>query len=199
MILHLAMTSNLLRTLQIVAEGATWKDGATTALGAAARAKRCKVAQVNDAGAVAGLYSFLGGDRVRDFALPQHVFGLRLVSYERGDYYGAHVDEAVGGAFRADLSFSAVLQEPVDGGQLHVQGNGVLVGTGQIVLYPSTTVHEVTPVIEGRRIVLVGWIQSYVRDAAKRQLLADLQYVLENDYDANRVRAVRNELLRRWS
>lgn len=199
MILHLAMTSNLLQVLQAVAESASWKEGATTAHGVAALVKRCQVAPVNDAGAVAGVYEHLGNDRVRDFALPQHVFGMRLVRYRPGDYYGAHVDESVGAAFRADLSFSAVLQEPLAGGQLRVDGSAVLVGRGQLVLYPSTTVHEVTPVVEGERIVLVGWVQSYVRDAAKRRILADLQYVLENDYEPNRVRAVRNELLRRWT
>jgi PKHD-type hydroxylase len=206
-VLQLALPTALLRSLQAMASQAHWKPGTATAGGAAAEVKRCDVAEVlgnpgydvSWAEALAELYAFMRCERVRDFALPQNIFGLRLVSYGAGQSYGAHTDEALGVAGRADLSFTILLQEPVAGGALRVQGERVCDGAGHMVLYPSTTVHEVTEVREGQRLALVGWVQSWVRDAAKRKLLADLQFIVENDYDANRVRAVRNELLRLWS
>ncbi|MEM9232746.1 MAG: PKHD-type hydroxylase, partial [Pseudomonadota bacterium] len=46
---------------------------------------------------------------------------------------------------------------------------------GDVVLYPSTAIHEVTPVTSGERIVCVGWIQSLIRDGAMREILFDLE------------------------
>lgn len=205
--LHLPLPLGLTRHLQGMASAARWSSGQSTAEGAAADVKRCDVAHVMGnpafdddwALALSELYGFLGSDRARDFALPHHLFGLRFVSYGPGQLYGAHTDEPLSASGRADLSFTILLQEPVSGGVLVVDGERVHMGVGQIVVYPATTVHEVTEVQEGARIAAIGWIQSNVRSASQRRILADLQFIIENDYDANRVRAVRNELLRRWS
>lgn len=187
----------------------TYQPGATTALGAAAAAKRCDVAMClgnaelssqQDAEVMAKLYQFLSQSEVRDFALPRVLFGWRFVRYNVGDRYGQHTDEAYEGRGRADLSFTIVLRAADEGGHLVIggRGEGKVMHAGDCVIYPSTTVHEVTEVRAGKRVVLVGWIESMVRDAGKRALLADLNYIVENDYEPERVRAVRNELLRRW-
>jgi PKHD-type hydroxylase len=205
--LHLPLPVALTKHLQGMASAARWSPGNSTAEGAAAAVKSCDVAHVMGnpgydeswAMALAELYKFLGSERVRDFALPRGVFGARFVSYGPGQSYGAHTDEPVSASGRADLSFTILLQEPIAGGVLVVDGERVHLGAGQIVIYPSTLVHEVTEVSEGTRIALVGWIESCVRCASRRRILSDLQFILENDYDANRVRAVRNELLRLWS
>lgn len=205
--LHLPLPSSLTRTLQGMATAARWSPGHSTAEGAAAEVKSCDVAHVvgnpsydqSWAVGLAELYRFLGSERVRDFALPRNLFGARFVSYGPGQSYGAHTDEPLSASGRADLSFTVLLQEPVAGGLLVVDGERVHMGVGQIVVYPSTTVHEVTEVREGTRIALVGWIQSYVRSASQRRILSDLQWLLENEHDPNRVRAIRNELMRRWS
>ncbi len=111
-----------------------------------------------------------------------------------------HTDDAFSDGFRADLSFTVLLQDAERGGDLHVAGRTVVMQEGDVFLYPSTTAHGVSVVEEGERIVLVGWVESMVRDHGRRALLATLNRMVENpaERDAVAVQAVRNELLRMW-
>ncbi len=97
-----------------------------------------------------------------------------------GQNYGSHVDDALMGGLRTDVSFTLFLTDPESykGGELVMETAAGDVGfklpAGAGLFYPSTTLHRVTPVTAGRRLVAAGWIRSFVRDAAERELLFDL-------------------------
>nr|WP_223287248.1 Fe2+-dependent dioxygenase [Halomonas elongata] len=81
---------------------------------------------------------------------------------------------------RTDLSFTLFLEEPehYEGGELLIDNTAgeqtYKLPAGALVLYPSSTLHRVEPVTEGRRLAAVGWVQSQVRDPQQREILFDL-------------------------
>lgn len=98
-------------------------------------------------------------------------------------YYGRHVDDALlagDGISRSDISCTIFLSDAKDyqGGELCFDYHGLdlkyKLDAGDVIIYPSTTVHEVRPVTQGCRTVAVSWIESYIRDASKREVLYDL-------------------------
>jgi PKHD-type hydroxylase len=151
----------------------------------------------------------------RDFAFPRHVAPPLLARYEIGMTYGAHADTAHmrfgNEVHRSDLSATVWLTPPAsyDGGELVVYlGTKPVVIKGEpgsIIVYPSTQLHEVTPVRRGQRLVSITFIESLVPDDFLRTQLYELNEVaaLEGLKMAwgNRVRleAVRNNLLRLWA
>ncbi|MEM6436188.1 MAG: Fe2+-dependent dioxygenase, partial [Cyanobacteria bacterium P01_D01_bin.115] len=108
--------------------------------------------------------------------------------YDTGMEYGRHVDNALMGNQRSDVSFTVFLSEPqdYDGGELVVEGAAdeqcYKLAAGTAIIYPSSTLHRVEPVTQGTRLVAVGWVQSWIRDAAKRELLFDLDTVRRSLY-----------------
>lgn len=124
-------------------------------------------------------------------ALPKKIFTPRVNRYG-GDtpYYGGHVDNAIrfradtGERVRTDVSCTVFLAEPqdYDGGELLVQdtygARGVKLPAGHAVIYPGTSVHEVTPVTRGHRIACFFWIESMIRSDEQRRLLFDLDMAL---------------------
>lgn len=116
---------------------------------------------------------------------PRDISSLVISKTMDGGRYGAHVDNALMGKgaaqLRTDMSFTLFLSDPesYEGGELVVQSAGltqtIKAPVGNLVLYPSTSIHEVKPVTSGTRIVAVGWIESQIRDPAQRELLFDLQ------------------------
>lgn len=188
-----------------------WRDGKTTARGVASDAKDCEVAHTlgttafmteEAAGLLAATYQHVTtAPAFIDRALPLRLSAFRFMRYRRGGSYGVHTDEALNSqGFRADLSFTILLQDAEAGGQLVVGGEPIAMREGDVFVYPSTTAHGVSTVLEGERIVIVGWVQSMVRDHGQRALLADIHHMAINpaERDAPRLQAVRNELLRRW-
>lgn len=107
-------------------------------------------------------------------------FSPLLVSrYRQGMGYGWHVDNARMQGVRTDLAFTVLLTAPDGpGGVLELDLPGgiqaVGLGPGDAVLYPATTIHRVSPVGQGVRVAVVGWIQSRVRDAGQREILLDV-------------------------
>ena len=99
--------------------------------------------------------------------------------------YDTHVDNALmgssSGLYRSDVSFTLFLNSPQDyqGGELIIEGvqeeQSYKLEAGSAIVYPSTTLHRVNPVTEGRRLVVVGWVQSVIRDAGDREILFDLE------------------------
>lgn len=115
---------------------------------------------------------------VRLAARPRR-FGPVLISRSReGHGYGSHVDDALMGGIRSDLSFTLFLSDGFEGGELVIESTAgeqpVKLPPGSLVLYPSTTLHRVERVTAGERLVAAGWIESYVRDPGQRELLFDL-------------------------
>ena len=118
-------------------------------------------------------------------ALPLRCAPPQFNSYAGGEHYGAHVDgavRAVAGStpLRTDLSVTLFLTEPeeYDGGELVVSDtygeHAVKLAAGDLILYPASSVHRVEPVTRGERVCAFFWIQSMVRDDARRALLLEL-------------------------
>lgn len=119
----------------------------------------------------------------RAAALPLRIVPPLLSRYGPRAHYGAHVDDALmlsDPPVRSDLSLTVFLNAPesYDGGELVAVNAGgedaIKLPAGDAVLYPSTTLHRVEPVVRGERCVAVSWVQSLVRDAAVREILFDL-------------------------
>ncbi|MCA8901556.1 MAG: Fe2+-dependent dioxygenase [Hyphomonas sp.] len=166
-----------------------WRDGTETAGPTARQVKRNEQADLTSS---AGLkLKQLLQEAVEKHpvlkaaAQPRRFSPLMVSRTGPGGGYGRHVDNAFMGhgdrRVRTDLSFTLFLADPAtyEGGELAVDtaaGEHVAKpAAGDLVLYPSTTLHEVRPVISGERLVAVGWIESAVRDAAAREILFDLE------------------------
>jgi len=117
-------------------------------------------------------------------ARPSRQKPVLLSRYESGMDYGNHVDDAVmsanGMPMRTDISFTLFLSDEADyeGGELTMEmtsgEQAFKLPAGSLVMYPSSTLHRVTPVTAGERLAAVGWCQSQVREPAKREVLFDL-------------------------
>lgn len=150
-----------------------------------------------------------------DFALPKRIAPPLMLRYDTSQKYGVHADAAYmqvpGGPLRSDVSCTVFISDPASyqGGELtiHLGIRPLTIkgAPGDCILYPSTTLHEVQPVRSGVRLVSITFIESFVPDEVRRNLLYELNEVgaLEglNMKWENRVRfeAVRNNLLRMWS
>ncbi len=150
-----------------------------------------------------------------DFAFPKRVLPPLLTRYTAGMKYGAHADAALlatpTGPLRSDLSMTVFLNPPesYEGGELvmHLGARSVPIKlhAGAAIVYPSTTLHEVTPVRSGERLVAITFIESIVPEEADRDVIYELGEIsaLEgnNMHWANRMRleVVRQNLTRRWS
>ena len=147
----------------------------------------------------------------RSAARPKALTPLILSRYREGQTYGLHVDDAVMGALRTDLSFTLFLAEPeqYDGGALiiedHFESRAVKLSAGDLLLYPSTSLHRVEPVTRGERLVVVGWVQSLIRRSDQREILFDLDQTIETVHVAegksstfDALAKTRSNLLRMW-
>ena len=152
-------------------------------------------------------------------ALPLKIFPPLFNSYEGGQAFGVHVDNAVrvqastGFRVRSDLSITVFLEDPqsYDGGELTVETNfgvqQVKLPAGHAVLYPSSSLHRVEPVTRGRRTASFFWLQSMVRDDAARQMMFDLDSSIQalatdlghDNAQVIRLTGVYHNLLRRWA
>lgn len=150
------------------------------------------------------------------YSRPRLLSPILFNQYQSGMAYGRHVDDAIMGAmparWRSDLSFTLFLtkRDDYEGGALQIEAfdgkRRVRLEAGQAIIYPSTTIHEVEPVIRGVRRAAVGWIQSFVRDETKRELLFDLLNVKNRlaESAANRddilvLSKIQSNLIRMWA
>ena len=149
-------------------------------------------------------------------AIPRSIRPPLINCYREGMNYGPHVDDALmGGAAqkaRTDLSVTVALNSPedYDDGELVIQSpfgdQEVKLPAGAAVVYSSSSVHRVAPVRGGERLAAVTWVQSYVRNAQKREMLNDLYRIREKmsdlDPDAREFALADKtyvNLLRMWS
>ena len=128
-------------------------------------------------------------------ALPLRTIAPLFNSYAGGEHYGAHVDGALrrmpagsgGGQWvRTDVSSTLFLSEPgeYDGGELIVTDaygeHEVKLPAGDLILYPSTSIHRVEPVTRGERVCSFFWTQSMVRDDMRRGMLLELDQTIQS-------------------
>ncbi len=151
-------------------------------------------------------------------ALPLRVFPPLFNRYSGGHSFGTHVDNAIRQVtgtphrIRTDLSATLFLANPeeYDGGELTVEDTygvqSVKLPAGNLILYPATSLHYVTPVTRGARISSFFWIQSMVRDDGQRSLLFDLDTGIQRisaDHpehpSAIQLTGVYHNLLRQWA
>lgn len=113
-------------------------------------------------------------------ARPRTFARLVLSRYRPGMEFGLHIDDPIMNGSRTDLSFTLFLSPPED-----YEGGGLVIDepveerlirpeAGQMVLYPTSALHRVEPVTRGERVAVVGWVTSWVRDPARREVLFDL-------------------------
>ena len=132
----------------------------------------------------------LTGHRV--FALatrPKTIIGPLFSRYRVGHAYGTHVDDALIAGSRTDVSFTLFLADPdtYDGGELIIDTasgeESFKLPAGSLVTYPATMLHRVAPVTRGERLAAAGWVRSYIRDPARRELLFDLETARRRLFD----------------
>ena len=150
--------------------------------------------------------------------LPNEVYPPMFNRYGVGMTFGAHVDGSVrihphtGRKLRTDVSATLFLNEPseYDGGELIVHdaygAHRVKLAAGDMVIYPATSLHEVTPITRGRRLASFFWVQSLARDDAQRSMLFDLDNAIQRlnrtgaDDEARRTLVgIYHNLMRQWS
>jgi len=216
--IHQAIDNDLVRTLRQAGEqDALFRDGAVTA-GWYARSRKHNQQASADSALDSTLdqlrRQLLQHELVRACARPRRIIRLLLSRYDRGMQYGAHTDDALMDGYRTDLSFTLFVSAPeeYEGGELVIDETdgekSFRLPAGSLLLYPSTTVHRVNPVSQGRRVAVVGWLQSHIRCGESREILFDLDRVIHQlrqeagHRDSTALQLLlktRSNLLRRWA
>ena len=155
-------------------------------------------------------------------ALPLRIFPPLFNRYAGGQSFGTHVDNAIRQfpqapvRIRTDLSATLFFAAPeeYDGGELCVEDtygvHKVKLPPGDLVLYPATSLHHVTPVTRGARVCSFFWLQSMIRDDSRRSLLFDLDMAIQRlgaelqghpsaDKTSVQLTGVYHNLLRQWA
>lgn len=205
-----------------VLESATWTDGRVTAGAQSARAKDNMQLPEGSAAArrLADMVLTALGlcPLFISAALPARVFPPLFNRYQGGQAFGVHIDNAIRPVpgtpvrLRTDLSATLFLAEPgeYDGGELAITDtygrHEVKLPAGHMVLYPAGSLHQVLPVTRGARLASFFWVQSMVRDDARRSLLFDLDMSIQkvtatcdDRAPAVELTAVYHNLLRMWA
>lgn len=174
--------------------------------GAMAAKARCVVQQ-----ALARNATFLSA------ALPSAIYPPLFNRYGVGDHFADHVDNAIrvdpasGTQMRTDLSATLFLSEDYEGGELTIESQfgkvAYALPAGDMVLYPSTSLHRVTPVTRGERICSFFWLQSLIRDGVTRETLFDLDQSIQaltaerggSDAEVLRLTKVYHNLIRQFA
>ena len=214
-----------LRDARAVLGAGAWEDGRGTAGVQSALAKRNQQLPQDSPDACAlgaAITASLGRNALfLSAALPKAIFPplFNRYSAKSGHAFGNHVDNAIrylpdgSGRMRTDLSATLFLSEPdeYEGGELTIEDSygvhQVKLPAGDMILYPSTSLHRVEPVTRGERLASFFWIESMVRDDAQRSLLLDMDLAIrrlaESAGDADpaivSLTGCYHNLLRRWA
>ena len=161
-----------------------WEDGKKTAGNHAAKVKNNlqldRSSNISKKCAALIEEKILNDVLIKSFALPKRIHGTMFTKSLQGMKYGRHIDNAYMSTGRADLSFTIFLNEKdrYTGGELLIESlnseSKFKLDEGGIILYPSTYLHSVLEVLCGERLVVVGWIESYVKSVEEREYLFDL-------------------------
>ncbi len=197
MMLHIpeVLTKAQVAELRAAIDAADWIDGNATSGTQSALAKRNE--QLPEGSAAARF----AGEKILDAlshsplfvtaALPQTVFPPLFNRYGGGQTFATHIDNSIRQSrdgsvrIRSDLSATLFLTEPedYDGGELLVEDtygvHEVKLPAGDLILYPASSLHQVTPVTRGARTSSFFWIQSMIRDDARRALLFQMDIAIQ--------------------
>jgi PKHD-type hydroxylase len=224
MLLHIpdVLTSEQVAHGRHLLADAQWVDGRVTAGPQSARAKQNQQLPEDSPAAreLGGLIlaALHRSPLFMSAALPLKVFPPLFNRYAGGHSFGSHVDNAIRHVpgtphrVRTDLSATLFFIDPEDyeGGELIVEdtygAHQVKFPAGHMVLYPSTSLHHVTPVTRGARVSSFFWIQSLVRDDGQRRLLFDMDTAIQRlagsvpDHPSTvQLTGVYHNLLRQWA
>lgn len=189
------LTKDEVARMRALIDAADWVDGNVTSGFQSGLAKRNRqlpedspAAKEAGAAIVAALNRhplFVAG------ALPARIFPPLFNSYGVGETFGDHVDNSIRQSrdgsirIRTDLSATLFLTEPenYDGGELTVDDtygvHQVKLEAGDLILYPASSLHRVEPITRGERVSSFFWIQSLVREDARRALLFDMDMAIQ--------------------
>lgn len=223
MLLHVPGLFNRDEVLRIrqALEQTEWADGKVTAGYQSAKAKHNlqlpedhALAREIGAAIVERLWS---NPLFMSAALPSKIFPPLFNCYTGGGSFDYHIDNAVryvkgsGERVRTDISTTVFFSDPddYDGGELEIQDTygvqRVKLPAGDMVLYPSTSLHKVTPVTRGARIASFFWTQSLVREDSQRALLFEMDTAIQKltldvpDHPSLiQLTGTYHNLLRRW-
>lgn len=223
MLLHIpnVLTREELAEIRRALEQAHWADGRETVGVQGAQVKRNQqLADASPLKAELGRLVLAALERHPLFfaaALPKKILPPRFNRYADGGTYGFHVDGAVmrlgdGDQLRSDVSCTLFLNDPedYDGGELIVSDtygeHAVKLPAGDAIVYPSSSLHQVTPVTRGARLASFFWIQSLVRDDARRRMLLEMDTALTalrasaaDSAAVLQLTGVYHNLLRQWA
>jgi len=151
-------------------------------------------------------------------ALPEKIYPPRFNRYEQGETYGPHVDGAMmvipntNISLRSDLSATLFLTEPdaYEGGELSIAlefgTQEVKLAAGDMVVYPSSSLHQVKPILSGVRTCAFFWMQSMVQRQEQRTLLYDLDQSIQtltkhkaDQAELTKLSQIYHNLLRQWA
>ena len=215
------LTAEELATVRARLAEASWVDGRVTAGHQSVKVKaNLQIAEDSQDARDLGAIVLRGLERNALFmaaALPRHVYPPMFNKYEPGMTFGTHIDGAIRQIgtqrIRTDISATLFLNPPEDyeGGELLVEdtygAHSVKLPASDMVIYPATSLHRVTPVTKGARIASFFWIQSLVKDDSERSLLfdmdraiAELGQIVPGDSPAMlRLSASYHNLVRKWT
>jgi PKHD-type hydroxylase len=204
-----------------ILEAAEWVDGRVTAGHQGAHVKNnVQLPEGSPASRQVGesiLNALRANQLFMSAALPLHVLPPNFNRYTDGQTFGTHIDGSVrvlpnGQRIRTDISCTLFFSAPedYDGGELIVEdtygSKSIKLPAGHMILYPSTSLHQVRPVTRGTRLCSFFWLQSMVRDNGNRALLFDMDVAIQRLNAENpkhpsviALTGVYHNLLRQWA
>lgn len=215
------LTAGQVAEARKILDASEWVDGRVTAGHQGAHVKNnLQIPPGSAAGREVGaiINTALGANKLfMSAALPLHVLPPSFNRYEGGQTFGTHIDNAVrvlpnGQRIRTDISCTLFLTPPedYDGGELVVEDTygtkSVKLPAGHMILYPATSLHNVTPVTRGCRVSSFFWLQSMIRDNGRRALLFDMDVAIQRlgaekptDPSVISLTGIYHNLLRQWA
>lgn len=217
------LTQDEVQHCRTIMKQADWQDGLATAGALSAQVKQNRQLPIGSEPArLLGnivLTALSANPLFLSAALPLRILPPMFNRYAGGEYFGVHVDNAIrtipqsGTQIRTDLSMTLFFSEPeeYEGGELHVEtqfgSNTVKLEAGSMVLYPATSLHQVTPVTAGERLSSFFWLQSMIRDEQCRTMLFDLDQTIQSlagerglqDPACVKLSGIYHNLIRQWA
>lgn len=203
-------------------DAADWQDGKSTAGAQSAEVKKNQqldpTSEVSQKVGQFILQKLGQNPTFVSAALPNKILPPMFNRYASGETFGLHVDNAIRvnpitqERLRTDLSMTLFFAEPdeYDGGELYIEDyygtKEVKLPAGDMVLYPSTSLHEVRPVTRGARVSSFFWLQSMVRSDEHRRVLFDLDQTIQtlamrngtDDPEVVKLTGIYHNMIRIW-